>query len=44
MLQHRACADVRQVKAQDIPPEKYIWRNTKLRSMNMRIDFGMARI
>lgn len=34
-------ADVSQVKAQYIPLEKYVWRNMNLRSMNMRIDFGM---
>lgn len=40
MLQHRLCADVSQVKVQDIPLERYIWRNTNFRSINKRIDFG----
>ncbi len=40
MSQRRLYADVSQVKAQDIPLEKYIWRNTNLRSINMRIVFG----
>lgn len=40
MLKRRLYADVSQVKAQDTPLEKYIWRNTNLRSINMRIVFG----
>lgn len=36
----RLYEDVSQVKVQDIPLEKYIWRNTNLKSINMRIDFG----
>lgn len=40
MLQHRLYKDIRQIKAQDIPLEKYIWRNVNLRSINMRIDVG----